>query len=108
MSDPIKLPVEEGYDRWSQVYDTDGNPLLLLEEPVVKAWLGDVSGLRIADIGCGTGRYTSWLAASGARVVGAAGGGGICVGCDADRGGELPPASQHQRHRSAVAAVPGA
>ncbi len=69
MPDAEYLPVREGYDRWSEIYDTDGNPLLVLEEPVVRRWLGDVAGRRIADVGCGTGRHTRWLADAGASVV---------------------------------------
>lgn len=44
------VPTREGYDRWSEVYDGDGNPLIALEEPQVERMLGDVRGLRIADV----------------------------------------------------------
>lgn len=63
------VDVRPGYDRWADVYDVDGNPLLLLEEPQVVALLGDVRGRTVADIGCGTGRHTLRLAAAGARVA---------------------------------------
>ena len=59
----------EGYDRWSAVYDDDGNPLIALEEPEVVRLLGDVRGLHIADIATGTGRHAVWLANDGARVT---------------------------------------
>jgi malonyl-CoA O-methyltransferase len=62
------LDVRAGYDRWAEVYDTDLNPLVLLEEPLVREWVGDPAGLRVADVGCGTGRHTAWLAAAGAEV----------------------------------------
>jgi ubiquinone/menaquinone biosynthesis C-methylase UbiE len=61
--------VRTGYDRWAVVYDHDRNPLQALEEPVVRAALGDVSGLRVLDLGCGTGRHALWLASQGARVT---------------------------------------
>ena len=61
--------VREGYDRWAAVYDHDGNPLQGLEEPVVRAAVGNVSGLEVLDLGCGTGRHTLWLAGAGARVT---------------------------------------
>jgi ubiquinone/menaquinone biosynthesis C-methylase UbiE len=64
------LPVRDGYDRWAEIYDDEDNPLLLLEEPRVAQLLGDVRGLRIADIGCGTGRHALRLAAAGAVVTG--------------------------------------
>lgn len=63
------LPTREGYDQWSAVYDTDGNPLIALEEPRVAELLGDVHGLTVCDIGCGTGRHAVRLAAAGARVT---------------------------------------
>ena len=40
------LQVQEGYDRWSKIYDDDANPLVALEEPVVHDWLADVRGLQ--------------------------------------------------------------
>jgi malonyl-CoA O-methyltransferase len=61
--------VRRGYDRWAAVYDHDGNPLLGLEEPIVRAAVGDVRGLDVLDLGCGTGRHALWLAARGAAVT---------------------------------------
>ena len=63
------LGVREGYDRWSESYDVDGNPLIALEERHVPALIGDVAGLDVADVGCGTGRHAVRLAAAGARVT---------------------------------------
>lgn len=60
----------DGYDRWSSSYDGYDNPLIALEEPIVGKLIGPVDGLRIADIGCGTGRHAVRLAAAGARVTG--------------------------------------
>ncbi len=62
-------PIAQGYDRWSAVYDHDANPLLVLEEPVVRSIVGDPSGLKILDLGCGTGRHALWLVEHGARVT---------------------------------------
>lgn len=67
MSEP--LPVRAGYDRWSTVYDHDANPLQALEEPIVVDQIGPVAGLRVLDLGCGTGRHALRLAAEGARVT---------------------------------------
>jgi ubiquinone/menaquinone biosynthesis C-methylase UbiE len=58
-----------GYDRWSEVYDSDENPLILLEEKHMPRLVGNVAGLKVADIGCGTGRHALRLAAAGAEVT---------------------------------------
>src|SRR6266850_6252865 len=62
------LPTREGYDLWAAVYDTDGNPLIALEEPWVERLLGNVRGLSVLDVGCGTGRHAIRLAETGASI----------------------------------------
>jgi malonyl-CoA O-methyltransferase len=69
MSDAVSS-VRGGYDRWAAVYDRDANPLQGLEEPVVRAAVGEVRGLAVLDVGCGTGRHSLWLASAGAVVTG--------------------------------------
>ncbi len=61
--------IRGGYDRWSEIYDQEANPLIGLEEPVVREALGDVAGLSVLDLGCGTGRHALWLAGAGASVT---------------------------------------
>ena len=63
------VPTREGYDRWAEVYDSNGNPLVALEEPEAARMMGVVSGLTVADIGTGTGRHALRMARDGARVV---------------------------------------
>lgn len=67
MSSP--LPTRDGYDRWAEIYDDDGNPLVALEEPLTRHHLGGVAGLRVLDAGCGTGRHALPLARAGAAVT---------------------------------------
>ncbi|TWT77517.1 Cypemycin methyltransferase [Posidoniimonas polymericola] len=67
-SDPLAA-VRSGYDRWSQVYDHDANPLPPLEEPHLRSAVGNPTGLRALDLGCGAGRHALWLAAAGAEVA---------------------------------------
>src|SRR5213078_20861 len=62
--------VREGYDRWAGVYDHDSNPLQGLEGPEVRAAVGEVRGLNVLDLGCGTGRHSLWLVEAGATVTG--------------------------------------
>jgi cytosine/adenosine deaminase-related metal-dependent hydrolase len=47
---------------WSQTYDESPNPLLALEERYLAPLFGDVSGKRVLDVGCGTGRWLEPLA----------------------------------------------
>jgi len=70
MSEPVEVPTREGYDLWSQIYDDEDNPLIALESAWVMQLLGDVRGLTVADVGCGTGRHAIAMAAASAHVVG--------------------------------------
>jgi 2-polyprenyl-3-methyl-5-hydroxy-6-metoxy-1,4-benzoquinol methylase len=63
------VPTQDGYDLWSAIYDAADHPLMVLEEPQINRLLGDVRGLRIADLGCGTGRHTLTMARAGAQVT---------------------------------------
>jgi ubiquinone/menaquinone biosynthesis C-methylase UbiE len=68
--EPRLVTAREGYDLWSATYDDDDNPLIALETARVQALLGDLRGLTVADIGCGTGRHALAMAAAGATVIG--------------------------------------
>lgn len=59
----------EGYDRWSEIYDAEDNPLIALEERHLPPHLADVRGRSVLDLGCGTGRHAIRLAAAGAAVT---------------------------------------
>ena len=70
IADDELVPTREGYDRWAEIYDDEANPLVLIEGPEVIRALGDVGGLRVLDVGCGTGRHAVRLANAGAKVTG--------------------------------------
>ena len=60
----VGIPAQPGtqvFDRWAQVYDTQSNPLLMLEERTATPLLPPVTGGNILDIGCGTGRWLTRL-----------------------------------------------
>ena len=67
-SNPI-ASVKTGYDRWAAIYDHDANPLQAMEGPLVQELLGEVRGLTVLDLGCGTGRHSISLAEAGADVT---------------------------------------
>lgn len=64
------VEIIEGYNKWACTYEHQANPLIMLEENITLAMIGDVQGKRILDVGCGTGRYCTLLAERGALVVG--------------------------------------
>lgn len=71
MSETVRpVATRQGYDAWGPAYDAYDNPLVALEEPVVRALIGEPAGRSVADIGCGTGRHAIALAEAGARVTG--------------------------------------
>ncbi|KAL6715271.1 hypothetical protein ACLMJK_007535 [Lecanora helva] len=62
------LDTTEAYDRWSEVYDTDGNFLQALDSIEMSSLLpqlleenAPLFPLKIVDLGCGTGRSTQRL-----------------------------------------------
>lgn len=65
----VSLSTRDGYDRWAAIYDEENNPLVVLEAPLLDQLLGEVRGLTVADVGCGTGRHALRLAARGTKVT---------------------------------------
>ena len=59
----------EVFDSWAEVYDTQPNPLLSLEQRILGNRLEDIRGLDILDAGCGTGRWLHQLADRGPRSL---------------------------------------
>jgi 2-polyprenyl-3-methyl-5-hydroxy-6-metoxy-1,4-benzoquinol methylase len=67
----LELPGLKGYARWSGSYDLEpDNPVIAGEEAVIWEVIGEVAGLRVLDVGCGTGRHAVPLAERGAQVIG--------------------------------------
>jgi cytosine/adenosine deaminase-related metal-dependent hydrolase/ubiquinone/menaquinone biosynthesis C-methylase UbiE len=69
MKQDLSSPVVEAFDAWSEVYDTQPNPLLALEERVLDSMMPDVRGLDVLDAGCGTGRWLQRLLARSPRSL---------------------------------------
>jgi SAM-dependent methyltransferase len=54
-------PIADGYARWSSTYETNLNPLLVLEETAVRDGLTSIPVGSALDVACGTGRITRLL-----------------------------------------------
>ena len=91
--------VRAGYDRWAAVYDAEGNPLMALEEPLVRRTLGAARGRAVLDLGCGTGRHAVWLARRGARVTALDFSEGMLARARTKRGAECVRFLQHDLHK---------
>jgi ubiquinone/menaquinone biosynthesis C-methylase UbiE len=65
------VSAEEGYRLWAESFDASRSPIVALESRHLAPWLSDLSGLRVIDVGCGTGRWMKFAAERGARVFGA-------------------------------------
>jgi SAM-dependent methyltransferase len=66
MSDTKRVSVQEGYDLWSETYDTTPNPVVAMDARHTVALLQPQVGERILDAGCGTGRNLKALLEAGA------------------------------------------
>lgn len=64
-----ELDVDAGYRLWADTYDTSPNPLIDLEEPVVRSIIDTIPVGVAVDAACGTGRYTRYLLERGHAVI---------------------------------------
>src|SRR5581483_11588369 len=55
--DVPELEVRTGYAAWSETYDATPNPLIRVEEPVVRRLIDETPVGRALDAACGTGRH---------------------------------------------------
>jgi hypothetical protein len=55
--------VTSGYAAWSATYDEPVNPLVSLEQPIVRSFIDALPPGRALDAACGTGRHTEYLCA---------------------------------------------
>jgi ubiquinone/menaquinone biosynthesis C-methylase UbiE len=57
----------EAFDRYTNAADSFSDNL---EHPAINQLIGDISGARVLDLGCGSGKYSLWFAELGAQVTG--------------------------------------
>ena len=65
-----ELSTVDGYRGWAATYDQPGNPLIDLEQPLVRQILDRIPAGNALDAACGTGRHAGYLAALGHQVTG--------------------------------------
>jgi SAM-dependent methyltransferase len=65
-----QLSSAEGYRLWAPDYDQPGNPLIEVEQPVVREILDRLPPGTALDAACGTGRHAEYLTGLGHRVIG--------------------------------------
>ena len=61
--------LNETYDVWSEFYDDFANPLIPIEEMVVRSLLRTIEFQDVLDTATGTGRHAIYLAQQGKRVA---------------------------------------
>lgn len=65
-----KHDIRSGYARWASSYDSAPNPLIRVEEPVVRRMIDAAAPGVALDAACGTGRHATYLRERGHRVIG--------------------------------------
>ena len=70
MSAALPLSTLDAYERWAATYPpVPHNPLMRAEQAAMLALWPSVSGKRVLDLACGTGRYTALLTMHKAAAV---------------------------------------
>ncbi len=63
------MNVEEAYKFWSEQYDTNQNKTRDLEAISLRETLNDIKFENCLEIGCGTGKNTTWLINKGHKIT---------------------------------------
>jgi malonyl-CoA O-methyltransferase len=64
----MSMRIQKAYNDWSETYDTDENLTRDLDQKVTREALANLHFTSILEIGCGTGKNTSFFAQIGTRV----------------------------------------
>ena len=64
----IRMSIQKAYNDWSETYDTDENLTRDLDQKVTREALANLHFTSILEIGCGTGKNTSFFARIGTSV----------------------------------------
>ena len=55
------MSIEDAYNHWSAIYDSNENKTRDLEATILKKILNQFQFTTILELGCGTGKNTEWL-----------------------------------------------
>jgi malonyl-CoA O-methyltransferase len=64
----VMMNIQGAYDEWSQTYDTDRNLTRDLDQQIMLETLANQRFYSILELGCGTGKNTSFLVTIGTKV----------------------------------------
>lgn len=65
------MNTEQAYNQWARTYDTDPNKTRDLEQVAARRLLAGADFSTVLEIGCGTGKNTTWLAENAGTVTAA-------------------------------------
>ncbi len=63
------MNTQEAYNRWAESYDSVVNKTRDLEQLAAKSLLANADFSRVAEIGCGTGKNTVWIAPKAGELL---------------------------------------
>jgi ubiquinone/menaquinone biosynthesis C-methylase UbiE len=69
MTQSSQPDIAAAYNDWAETYDTDLNRTRDLAAEALREANLDLTGRKVVEVGCGTGRNTAWLAEHAAEIV---------------------------------------
>ena len=64
------MSIVDAYNQWAEQYDANENKTRDLDRVATQKTLGKYDFAKVLELGCGTGKNTTWLLAQGAVVIG--------------------------------------
>jgi ubiquinone/menaquinone biosynthesis C-methylase UbiE len=63
------MSIQNAYNNWSEIYDTNLNKTRDLDQQVTIETLSEITFDSVLELGCGTGKNTEWLVQKATQVV---------------------------------------